>query len=140
VENVTFHAALEFRAQHLALWGLAALRRVGLPFPVERWTFALDHLAGWFDAAAGDKGAMWVSVVGERRCGDRIRRTWQLTTPAVDGPEIPSMPAILLARRFARGERPPSGAFACMGFLTLSEFASEFARWGMTTRTEEGSA
>jgi hypothetical protein len=140
VENVTFHAALEFRAQHLALWGLAASRRIGLPFPVERWAFALNHFAGWFDAAAGDKGGMLVSVVGEQRRGGRVQRTWQLTTPAVDGPEIPSMPAILLARRFARGELPASGAFACMGFLTLSDFASEFARWGMTTRTEEGSA
>jgi saccharopine dehydrogenase-like NADP-dependent oxidoreductase len=45
VRNVTFHAALEFRAQHLALWGLAALRRIGLPFPVERWAFALSHFA-----------------------------------------------------------------------------------------------
>jgi hypothetical protein len=83
---------------------------------------------------------MWVSVVGERTRGDRIRRTWQLTTPAIDGPEIPSMAAILLARRFARGELSASGAFACTGFLTVSEFAPEFARWGMTTRTEECSA
>jgi saccharopine dehydrogenase-like NADP-dependent oxidoreductase len=36
VQTVSFHAALEFGAQHLALWGLAAVRRVGLPFPVSR--------------------------------------------------------------------------------------------------------
>src|SRR5215472_14363935 len=91
----------------------------------------------WFDAGAGDKGGMWVSVVGERGPGERIRRTWQLTAPATDGPEIPCMAATLLARRFVRGEIPPRGAFACMGYLSLSDFVPEFNRWGITTRTEE---
>jgi hypothetical protein len=140
VQEVTFHAALEFRVQHLALWGLAALRWIGLPFPVSRWAVALNRFAGLFDSAAGNKGGMRVSVVGGRSNGERVRRTWQLTAPAVDSPEIPCMPAILLARRFARGELPESGAFPCMEFLTLSEFAPEFARWAITTRTEVGPA
>ena len=137
VKTVTFHAALEFRAQHLALWCLAALRRSGLPLPVTRWAVALNNLAGWFDSAAGDKGGMCVSVVGVRGQGDRVRRAWQLTAPTTDGPEIPCMAATLLARRFAHGQTPASGAFECMGFLSLSDFAPEFARWGITTRTGE---
>jgi Saccharopine dehydrogenase NADP binding domain len=140
VQDVTFHAALEFRVQHLVLWGLAALWRIGLPLPVSRLAVALNRFAGLFDSAAGDKGGMQVSAVAGRSNGDRVRRTWQLSAPAVDGPEIPCMPAILLARKFARGELPTSGAFPCMDFLTLSEFAAEFARWGITTRTEVGPA
>lgn len=141
VQTVSFHAALEFRAQHLTLWGLAALRRIGLPFPVVRWAVSLNRLAGMFDAVAGEKGGMRVSVVGDRsNGGGRVRRTWQLTAPAKDGPEIPCMAANLLARRLARGEVFKSGAFPCMGFLTLSEFAPEFARWGMTARMEEVAA
>ena len=139
-KTVTFHAALEFGAQHLALWGLAALRRSGLPLPLARWAVALNGLAGWFDSAAGDKGGMWVSLVGERGQGDRVRRTWQLSAPAGDGPEIPCMAATLLARRFAHGETLASGAFECMGFLRLSDFAPEFSRWKITTRTEEARA
>ena len=55
---------------------------------------------------------MRVSVVGDRSDGGgRVRRTWQLTAPAMDGPEIPCMGAILLARRLARGEVFQSGAF-----------------------------
>jgi saccharopine dehydrogenase-like NADP-dependent oxidoreductase len=140
VQDVTFHAALEFRVQHLALWGLAALRRIGLPLPVSRWAVALNRFARLFDSAAGNWGGMRVSVMGGRSDGGRVRRTWQLTAPAVDGPEIPCMPAILMARKFARGEMPQTGAFACMEFLTLSEFAPEFARWGITTRTELSAA
>jgi hypothetical protein len=102
--------------------GLAALRRIGLPFPVARWAVSLNRLAGIFDAGAGEKGGMRVSVVGDRTGGGgRVRRTWQLTAPAMDGPEIPCMAANLLARRLARGEVFKSGAFPCIGFLTLSD-------------------
>ncbi len=133
-----FSAALEFGVQHVALWCLAALRRFGLPFPVARWAVSLNRYAGMFDSSAGEKGGMRVSLVGERSDGGgRMRRTWQLTAPAMDGPEIPCMAAILLTRRLARGEVFESGAFPCMGFLTLSEFTPEFAHWSITTRTEE---
>jgi hypothetical protein len=50
------------------------------------------------------------------------------------------MAAIVLARRSARGEVFKSGASPCMGFLTLSEFAPEFARWKITTRMEQVAA
>ncbi len=141
VQTVRFYAALEFGVQHLMLWSLAALRRIGVPFPVARWAVSLNRFAGIFDAGAGEKGGMRVSVAGDRSGGGgRVRRIWQLTGPAMDGPEIPCMAAILLARRLARGEVFQSGAFPCMGFLTLSEFAPEFARWKITTRTEEVAA
>jgi hypothetical protein len=117
------------------------LRRIGLPFPVDRWAVSLNHLAGMFDARAGEKGGMRVSVVGDRSGGaGRVRRTWQLIAPALDGPEIPCMAAILLARRLARGEVFEPGAFPCMGFLALAEFAPVFARWKITTRIEEVAA
>ncbi len=111
------------------------------PFPVARWAVSLNRFAGMFDAGAGEKGGMQVSVVGDRSDGGgRVRRAWQLTAPAMDGPEIPCMAAILLSRRLARGEVFKSGALPCMGFLTLSEFAPEFARWRSTTRMEEVAA
>jgi hypothetical protein len=44
------------------------------------------------------------------------------------------MAAILLARRFARGERFTSGAFPCMGFLTLPEFSPLLARYEISSR------
>jgi len=135
-QTVTFHAALEFGVQHLALWTLAAVRRAGLPLPVDRWAVGLNRWANLFDPYAGDQGGMWVRVVG-RLDGRRVQRVWQLTAPALNGPEIPCLPAILLARRLARDPLPQPGAWACLGLLRLSDFAAEFARGGITTRTEE---
>lgn len=137
VQSVRFHAALEFRLQHFALWALAGLRRIGLPFPVTRWAIGLNRFSGVFDGFAGPLGGMSVSIIGAQHDGRRIRRTWNLKAPATHGPEIPCMATILLARHLARGRAPTSGAFPCMGFLALPEFDPEFAKWGITTRVAE---
>jgi len=137
VRRVDFHAALEFKLQHAALWALAGLRRLGLPLPVERWAIGMNRWAGLFDPFAGPWGGMRVSVVGRDRSDAQIRRTWQLCAPAQDGPEIPCMAAILLARQIAGGRAPRTGAYACMGLLSLADFAPLFARWNVRTRIED---
>jgi hypothetical protein len=137
VRTVRFHAALEFRVQHAFLWLLAALRRMGFPLPVMRWTGAMLRAARWFDRFAGPWGGMRVSLVGAAADGTPLRVTWQLTAPAPDGPEIPCMPAILLARRLLRGEPIEPGARACMGLLPLEAFVPEFDRWHMTTTIDQ---
>ncbi len=140
VASVSFHAALEFRLQHLVLWAMAGLRRMEFPLPVERWAVRLNRWAGLFDRFGGEFGGMCVSVTGATEDGRRLRRTWQLTAPALHGPEIPCMAAILLARRLARDPTLPAVAAACTGYLTLDDFAAEFARWQITTRIEEDAA
>jgi hypothetical protein len=140
LRSARFHAALEFGIEHLVLWMLAAVRRTGLPLPVDRWAVAMNRMAGWLDSRGGDLGGMRVSVLGRREDGGRMRRSWLLAAPATDGPEIPVMAAILLARRIAAGHAPSPGAAACAGFLTLDEFAPLFAQWRMHTHIEEASA
>jgi hypothetical protein len=134
LQSATFHAALEIRFQHLVLWMMAGLRRIGVPLPIEKWAGALDRMASVFDCLGGEWGGMQVQVVGLTTAGEPMRRTWTLQAPAMNGPEIPCMAAILLARRLARGEQFPAGAFPCAGFLSLPEFAPLFARWGISTR------
>ncbi|MGD9598474.1 MAG: saccharopine dehydrogenase family protein [Steroidobacteraceae bacterium] len=138
VQSVQFHAALEMGIQHFFLWGLAALRRVGIPVPMARWAPALDRHAGVFDRWAGEWGGMSVRVRGKVN-GCAEDRTWQLVAPALNGPEIPTFAAVLLARRLAKGESITSGANACMGYLDLAAFREEFDKWGIRTSVEGGS-
>lgn len=81
-----------------------------------------------------------MDVVGEGADGQRERRTWLLTAKENHGPEIPTMAAVLLALKLSRGESVPTGARPCVGLFSLSEFASEFARWGITTQLEVSAA
>jgi saccharopine dehydrogenase-like NADP-dependent oxidoreductase len=137
VRTVQFRAALEIAVQQFALSIVAALRRCGLRLPLERWAAGLDRLASLMDRLGSDCGGMQVSLSGVRPGGSRHRVTWQLTAEGNHGPEIPCIAAILLARRIAAGQIPRSGAYACMGFLTLADFGPEFARWGIRSRIEE---
>jgi hypothetical protein len=140
VRTVEFRAALELAVQHLALWLAAALRRAGAPVPLERRAAALDRAASLMDVFGSDRGGMLVALTGTRANGTRARVEWQLTADAGHGPEIPCMPAIVLARRLARGELRETGAHACMGYVALAELEREFARWSITTVMEERSA
>jgi hypothetical protein len=137
LSDARFHAALEFGVQHVGLWLLAALRRIGLPLPVQRVAVRLNRMAAYFDQWGGPWGGMRVSIEGRGDDGVPVRRTWHLTTPAIDGPQIPCMAAILLARRIVRGALAQRGAHPCMGFLSLRDFEPEFARVKIRTRVEE---
>lgn len=135
--TVEFRAALELGVQHIALWLLAELRRRGLPIPMDRWALRLDRWATTLNRFGGEYGGMLVSAAGCGQDGIRRQIRWHLTAPAVDGPEIPCMAAILLTRRLARGELIGRGAHPCMGFLTLADFAPQFALWNIKSRVEE---
>ena len=140
LRTMEFRASLEIGAQQFALWLAALLRRRGVPLPIERWAKPLSRIASWMDAFGGDLGGMLVSLAGKRPDGSRARIEWHLTTDARHGPEIPCMAAVLLARKLAQGGVAQPGAFSCMGFLTLPEFETEFARWRITTVVREGAA
>ncbi|SEJ23826.1 Saccharopine dehydrogenase NADP binding domain-containing protein [Pseudomonas linyingensis] len=139
VKTIEFRAALELRVQHLVLWGLAGLRRLGVGLPLECYAPRLEVFTRrYLDRFGGDRGGMMVRVSGRRPDGSPGYVTWHLTAPDGNGPEIPCMAAVLLALRMAASGPPASGAFACIGLLELDAFEPEFRRWGITTELEEG--
>jgi hypothetical protein len=140
VQTVTFRAALEVPLQHFALWSLAGLRRLKIPLPLTRWAAALNRVGGWLDRFGSDCGGMRVDVAGETADGQCQRRSWVLTAKGNHGPEIPCMAAVLLVLKLVRGEPVPLGARPCVGLLSLTEFESEFSRWGITTQLEISAA
>jgi saccharopine dehydrogenase-like NADP-dependent oxidoreductase len=140
MHTMEFRASLEIGMQQFALWFAALLRRRGMSLPIERWAKPLGWIASRMNVFGGDLGGMLVSVLGRRPDGSRARIEWHLTADAQDGPEIPCMAAILLARKLAQGGVAQQGAFPCMGFLALPEFESEFARWRITTVVRENGA
>ena len=132
-DRVVFRAALEVSATQRAIAGLAWLRRAGvLPRP-ERLARILNAGAPWFDRWGSSLGGMVVRVAGQDQTGQPVRKAWHIAAAHDHGPEMPCMAAIVLARRLAQGEAMAPGARACVGLHQLSEFAPEFAKWGMVT-------
>jgi NAD dependent epimerase/dehydratase family len=120
VQTVTFRAALEVPILHLALWAIAACRRVGIPIPMVKWAGFLDRFATWLNRFGSGTGGMSVQIAGCNLAGREITQTWELIARDNHGPEIPCMAALLLAIRSTR-EGLPAGAKVCMGMLTRHE-------------------
>jgi hypothetical protein len=86
---------------------------------------------------------MHVAAEGIATTGQPLRRAWYLIARQGHGPQIPCIPAIVIARKLARGEPIAAGARAggglapgarpCVGMMTLEEFEAEAAgfdiRW-----------
>ncbi len=140
VETVEFRAALELAMEHAALWLTASVRRVGIPLPIERWAGFLNRLSTFLDRFGSERGGLFVGLKGIKNDGLSGRIAWHVTADSNHGPEIPCMAAILMTHKIARGSVSAHGAFPCMGFLSLEEYAPEFAHWDMTSAIEENEA
>ena len=138
VQTVEFRAALELRIQHLALWCVAALRRLGVALPLSRWAGFFDRFSTQvLDRFGQDRGGMRVALHGLDNNGQAVGKIWHLTAPNGDGPEIPTLAAVLLTEKLLRGDALEPGAYTATGLLPLHEFEPEFRRWAITTVIEE---
>ncbi|HEV8314146.1 MAG TPA: saccharopine dehydrogenase NADP-binding domain-containing protein [Burkholderiaceae bacterium] len=140
VQDVMFRAALEVALTQRLFALLAWARRqrlLGRASALAPW---LHRASAWFDRFGSALGGMAVRLSGLSPQGRPLRLEWHLSADHNHGPEIPCMPAVLLARKLARGEALPAGAHACMGLLRLPEFTPEFARWGMRSELIESGA
>jgi len=68
---------------------------------------------------------MFVELQGEDTRHRPLRIRWTLVAERGDGPEIPAIPAVIIAGKLAAGRRPESGARPCLGLFTLAEFMNE---------------
>lgn len=136
-QRVMFRAAVEVGWAQQAFAVLAALRAARLIGQPAHLAGVLNHAARALDFMGSSTGGMVVRVEGNDAFNQPARRAWHITAGNDHGPEIPCMAAILLARRLARGEGLPTGAFAGVSALPLADFEPEFNRWGMVTDTVE---
>ncbi len=136
VGTVTFHAGLEVRLMHFGLWALGWPVRWG-------WLRSLTPLAplafriavaleGW----GTDRGGMVVDVRGSMADGAPRHRRWTLIAGSGDGPQVPAVPAVILARRLARGWSR-TGAMPCLGLFDIAEFEQAVSGLDIHCVTEE---
>ncbi len=125
VRDLRFGASLELSFLHLGLWGLSGLRRARLLPNLRRFAALLHPLAGWFEGFGTDCGGMYVEVTGEGKDGLPSLKTWSLVAKQGHGPYVPTLPAVILARKLAEGSLTRTGAMPCLGLFTLQEFEAE---------------
>jgi saccharopine dehydrogenase-like NADP-dependent oxidoreductase len=137
LRSVRFDASLELAAAHFGLWMMAWLVRVGLMQQAEAWAKTVLRLARQLDHFGSDVGGMCVGISGIGADGKALRRDWILRAEGGYGPEIPCIPAIVIARKLARGEPIAPGARPCRGMMTLEEFDTAVRHLPISWRVDE---
>jgi saccharopine dehydrogenase-like NADP-dependent oxidoreductase len=136
VQHVVFRAGLELRRLHLGLWLLAWLVRIGALRNLARHAHRLRRMSEWFLHAGTDAGGMVVELRGTDAAANPLKLRWSLHAASGDGPQIPAMPAVVLARKLADGALDVAGAMPCMGLFDLEEALDALSGYAISTKLE----
>ena len=110
---------------HLGIWALSWLVRAGLPLDLPKFSAALLKASNWFDFLGSSNGGMHVILQGKDKAGAAITKKCFIIALDGDGPYIPTIPAIVLAKKIIGGQCASRGAMACVGLVTLDEYLQE---------------
>lgn len=134
-QQVSFQAGLELPLLHKTMVGMAYLSKIGL---VKNWaplSKAIVSTSNIFLPFGCDKGAMEVLVYGKNNDGDAKKIKWTLYAPKGNGPYIPTLSTIILAKKLLSSDMQSSqqgtGAKPCAGMFELSEFDTYFDALGI---------
>jgi len=137
IRSIRFSAGLELGFMHLGLWLLSWTVRLGLPLHLPRYAAILLAVSNWFDHFGTAHGGMHMILRGKNQEGRPHERSWFIIAKKGDGPQIPTIPTIVLAKKLVNGCLNYRGATPCVGMVELEEYLNELK--GFSVRSYETS-
>lgn len=135
LKTVRFYAGLEIQFIHITLWAMSWLVRIGFIKHMEKLAPLMLKTSYMFDWLGSANSAFHMELSGTDKNGTDKTITFDLTARSGDGPYIPCMPAILMAKKLISGDVKETGAYPCMGFITKDEYLNALSN--MDIRWEE---
>lgn len=133
IRSIRFSAGLELSFMHLGLWLLSWAIRLGLPLHLPRHAASLLAVSNWFNRFGTAHGGMHIVLRGKNIEGKPHERSWFIVAKNGDGPQIPTIPAIILAKKLINGDLAYHGATPCVGLVTLDEYLNELKEFSIIT-------
>lgn len=133
IKNIQFSAGLELNFLHLGLWALSYLVRWGVPLNLENYASLMLKAADWFNFLGSDDGGMFMDICGIGKNGETLNKKWFIIAKNGDGPQIPTIPAIILAKKLYNKQFKQKGAMPCVGLVSLSEYLDELKDFEIET-------
>ena len=126
-------AGHEVKLLHIGTWLLSWIVRLRIVRSLAPHAHQLLELSFLFDPLGSEKSGfhMFLSGTGHDSRAATIRIF--MIARQVHGPHIPCVPAILLAKRLAAGERIEAGARPCLDLLSLDEIMTAIAHLDIST-------
>lgn len=129
IKSIHFSAGLQLSLLHLGTWLLSWLVRLGLPLNLPRHAELLWKTANCFDRFGSADGGMHIIITGHDHKSQPLTKKWFIIAKDGDGPQIPCVPAIVLAEKLARGQKIAAGTYPCVGMVSLIEYLHELERF-----------
>ena len=134
LRDIRFGAGLEIGALHVGLWAMSWLVRFHLPLNLVKLAKPLLAASNAFDGMGSDIGGMHMVMEGVGLDGQPLTERWSIVAKSGDGPQIPCVPAILLAKRLYENDAALTpGARPCVGLVQLEDYLAELQRFDIAT-------
>ncbi len=117
-----FGAGHEIKLLHLGTWLLSWGVRLRLLARLDAHADRLLRLSFLFDPLGSSQSGFHMYLGGQDNNGNERTERIFIIARSGHGPYIPCVPAILLARRLARGKLRERGARPCLELITLQEY------------------
>ncbi len=136
LKTLRFQAGLELKILHIILVMLSSLVKIRVLNSLQPLAPFLLKASYFFDFFGKDDSGFYMTLSGKDQ-NDRTKEvTFNLVARHGDGLYIPSMPAILLAKKLANSEVDVTGATACVDLISLTEFLDGLSEFDMAWQVQ----
>jgi hypothetical protein len=136
VKTVRFQAGLELPILHFGMGFMAWLARYRLIPDWSVYTKPIVAASNLFDRFGTDIGGMQIELSGRDQAGKKKTIKWTLVAENGIGPYIPTMSALILAKKLMNTQLSDTGAKACLGMYSLADFDSYIEPYDIHYREE----
>lgn len=129
IKSIRFSVGIESHIAHLGLWILSWLIRLKLPIKLEKHAECLLKLSYYLNSFGSDDGGMHMLMSGRDYKGNTKSIKWFMIAKNGDGLYIPTIPAVLLAKKIVYDEIIESGAQVCTQLISLESYLQELKKF-----------
>jgi len=136
IKSIRFSAGMENTVLHLSIWLVSWLVRLGALSNLPKHAKILLKLSTFFDWMGTVDGGMHMLIKGSDKNGNKHERKWFIVAKKNDGANIPTIPAIILAKKLIAGKIDKRGALPCVGMVMLNEYMDELKGFDIKIYTD----
>jgi hypothetical protein len=133
LRDLSFVVGHEVKLLHIGTWLLSWIVRLRIVKSLSPYAERLLKLSFLFDSLGSDKSGFHMFLGGTGHDGKPAEIRIFMIARQAHGPNIPCVPAILLAKRIAAGEQIAPGARPCLDLVSLEQIMTAIAHLDIDT-------
>ncbi len=133
IKNINFSAGMQSSILHFGIYACSWLIRICPVINLGKFAKPLLKFSHLFDCCGNHDGGMHIILSGQDKQGKRLEYSWYIIAKQGDGINIPTIPAIYIAKQISNGHLFAAGAYPCLGVIPLSAYLQELSGYEIKT-------